>query len=260
MSLSRRERRSAGPDRHDDAGGRRRGNADGAPGAVRGGGVSKSATKALRTGIGGEKKRGISTILFRRPGSIGVFVADLDNLRRRGSLRGAPQGGRRPRRSPPPDAETCISHSKAQFQSLFSRVKYTSRRGRGRSWLVRTAAPIPPRDIPSELAGKAQLCWWVFLWLVGAGSVMGVMVPVGGVPPCRGFPFFCRPVSRRRCRAAGRRVRRCRAVSRRPARRRCLVRRVGGAGGGGAPGGARWRWWWRAGRWPVRAVAGRPRR
>ena len=161
------------------------------------------------------------------------------------------RGGR-----PPPDAETCISHSKAQFQSLFSRVKCTSRRGRGRSWLVRTAAPIPPRDIPSELAGKAQLCWWVFLWLVGAGSVMGVMVPVGGVPPCRGFPFFCRPARRCRCRW----TRRCRAVSRRPARRRCLVRRVGGAAGGGAPGGARWRWWWRAGRWPVRAGAGRPRR
>ena len=163
----------------------------------------------------------------------------------------------------PPDAETCISHSKAQFQSLFSRVKCTSRRGRGRSWLVRTAAPIPPRDIPSELAGKAQLCWWVFLWLVGAGSVMRVMVPVGGAPPCRGFPFFCRPASRRRCRwtrrcrPAGRRVRRCRAVSRRPARRRCLVRRVGG----GAPGGARWRWRrWCAGRWRARAVAGRPRR
>ena len=161
----------------------------------------------------------------------------------------------------PPDAETRISHSKAQFQSLFSRVKCTSRRGRGRSWLVRTAAPIPPRDISSELAGKAQLCWWVFRRRVGAGSVMGVMVPVGGVPPCRGSLLFCRPVSRHQRRAAGRRVRRCLAVSRRLARRRCLVRRVGGAaGGGGAPGGARWRWWWRAGRWPVRAGAGRPRR
>ena len=47
--------------------------------ATRGGGVSKSATKALRTRIGGEEKRGISTFLFRRSGSIGVFVADLDN-------------------------------------------------------------------------------------------------------------------------------------------------------------------------------------
>ena len=40
--------------------------------------VSKSATKALRAGIGREKKRGISTILFRRSGAIGAFVADLD--------------------------------------------------------------------------------------------------------------------------------------------------------------------------------------
>ena len=52
--------------------------------ATRGGGVSKSATKALRAGIGREEKRGISTILFRRSGSIRAFVADLDNWRRRG--------------------------------------------------------------------------------------------------------------------------------------------------------------------------------
>ena len=46
--------------------------------------MSKSATKALRAGIGREEKRGISTILFRRSGSMGAFVADLDNWRRRG--------------------------------------------------------------------------------------------------------------------------------------------------------------------------------
>ena len=40
--------------------------------------VSKSATKALRAGIGREKKRGIPTILLRRSGTIGAFVADLD--------------------------------------------------------------------------------------------------------------------------------------------------------------------------------------
>ena len=55
-------------------------------------GVSKSATKAPRAGIGREEKPGISTILFRRSGAIGAFVADLDNLRRRGPLGG---GGRR---------------------------------------------------------------------------------------------------------------------------------------------------------------------
>ena len=46
---------------------------------VRGEGVSKSATKALTAGIGGEQRRGISTFLLARSGSIGAFVADLDN-------------------------------------------------------------------------------------------------------------------------------------------------------------------------------------
>ena len=54
--------------------------AGGAPVATRGGGVSKSATKALRAGIGREEKRGISTFLLARSGSIGAFVADLDKL------------------------------------------------------------------------------------------------------------------------------------------------------------------------------------
>ena len=58
--------------------------AGGAPVAIQGRGVSKSATKAPRAGIDGEQKRGISTILFRRSGSIGAFVADLDNWRRCG--------------------------------------------------------------------------------------------------------------------------------------------------------------------------------
>ena len=49
-------------------------------------GVSKSATKAPRAGIGREEKPGISTILFRHSGAIGAFVADLDNLRHRGPL------------------------------------------------------------------------------------------------------------------------------------------------------------------------------
>ena len=67
--------------------GRRRSGASGAPGTSRGGGLSKSATKAPRAGIDGEKKRGISTIRFRRFSSIRAFVADLDNSRRRGRPR-----------------------------------------------------------------------------------------------------------------------------------------------------------------------------
>ena len=50
----------------------------GRPGA---GGVSKSATKAPRTGIGRGGNRGTSTILLARPDSIGAFVADLDTDR-----------------------------------------------------------------------------------------------------------------------------------------------------------------------------------
>ena len=46
--------------------------------------MSESVAKALRAGIDGEKKRGISTILFVRLGAIGDFATDLDNLRRRG--------------------------------------------------------------------------------------------------------------------------------------------------------------------------------
>ena len=41
--------------------------------------MSKSATKAPRAGIGGEKKRGISTFLLAHSGLIRAFVADLDN-------------------------------------------------------------------------------------------------------------------------------------------------------------------------------------
>ena len=42
-------------------------------------GVSKSVAKAPRDRIGREKKRGISTILFRRSGPIEAFATDLDN-------------------------------------------------------------------------------------------------------------------------------------------------------------------------------------
>ena len=46
--------------------------------------MSESVAKAPRAGIGGEKKRGISTFPFRSPGAIGAFATDLDNRRCRG--------------------------------------------------------------------------------------------------------------------------------------------------------------------------------
>ena len=70
LSLSHQEDPGTGRDRRDGAGGRTRGGAGGAPGVARGGIVSESVAKALRGGIGGEKKRGISTFLLRRPGLI----------------------------------------------------------------------------------------------------------------------------------------------------------------------------------------------
>ena len=45
--------------------------------------MSKIVAKAPRAGIGGEERRGISTFLLVRSGSIGAFVADLDKRRRR---------------------------------------------------------------------------------------------------------------------------------------------------------------------------------
>ena len=51
-SISHRERRSVGPDRHDGSGGRARGGAGGAPGTTRGGRLSKSVAKAPRDRIG----------------------------------------------------------------------------------------------------------------------------------------------------------------------------------------------------------------
>ena len=46
--------------------------------------MSKSATKASHDRIGRKKKRRIPTILLAHSGVIRAFVADLDNLRRRG--------------------------------------------------------------------------------------------------------------------------------------------------------------------------------
>ena len=69
--------------------------------------------------------------LRRNPGLCNRFGQLALPRRRRGSPGGAPRAGRRPRRAPP-DAETCTSHSKVQFQPSLSSAKCTSRRGRGR--------------------------------------------------------------------------------------------------------------------------------
>jgi len=48
--------------------------------------VSESVAKALRGEIGGEKKRGIPTILFTYSDGIQAFATDSDNWRHRGPL------------------------------------------------------------------------------------------------------------------------------------------------------------------------------
>ena len=66
-----------------------RGGASGAFETIRGGSASKSVAKAPRDGIGHEKKRGISTFLLARSGSIRAFATDLDNCATRAPRRGA---------------------------------------------------------------------------------------------------------------------------------------------------------------------------
>ena len=64
-------------------------------------------------------------ITFRRSGSIRAFATDLDKRRRCGHRDG--QHGSRRRPLGATDAETCTSHSKAQFQPSFSSAKCTPR-------------------------------------------------------------------------------------------------------------------------------------
>ena len=63
-----------------------------------------AAPSIPRAGIGREKKRGISTILLRRSGSIGAFAADLDNSPPGSSGRGFSRGCARPSRTGLPGA------------------------------------------------------------------------------------------------------------------------------------------------------------
>ena len=64
-------------------------------------------------------------ITFRRSGLIRAFATDLDKRRRCGPRDG--QHGSRRRPLGAPDAETCTSHSKVQFQPSFSSAKCTPR-------------------------------------------------------------------------------------------------------------------------------------
>ena len=90
------------------------GGVGGAPGAVWVGQLSKSVAKALRVGIGREKNRGISTILLRRSGAMGVFATDLDKRRRRGPREGRPgpdgaRGGRPARPGGPAGVSAAVA-------------------------------------------------------------------------------------------------------------------------------------------------------
>ena len=67
--------------------------------------MSESVAKAPGAGIGGEKKRGISTFLFRRFGAIRAFATDLDKWRRRGPCADGGPGDRPGARSGPPRPE-----------------------------------------------------------------------------------------------------------------------------------------------------------
>ena len=157
MSLSRRERWSVGPDRCGDGGGRACAGAHGAPGAVRGGGVSESVAKAPRAGIGRGGKRGISTFLFRCSDAIGAFATDSDNPRRRGPPGGAPRDERRPWRAPPAPrralrTRTCSSNRHSRGQNA-----HLDEEGAGHSLADRGAGPAPEHlRRPGEKGSTAE--------------------------------------------------------------------------------------------------------
>ena len=132
------DRRVGGAERHDGAEGRGRdrSGARGAPGAFRGGGMSKSVAKAPRAGIGREGHRGIPTFLLARSGAIGAFATDLDKRRRRGHSRRVVAG--------------------RLFRGGFEGVE---REGRGDGLLGRFRRPVPasPR-YASRMVGRRLAC------------------------------------------------------------------------------------------------------
>ena len=184
-----------GPDRRDGGDGWARGGAGGAPGAIRGGDVSESVAKALRAGVGGGQKRGISTFLFRRFGPIRAFATDLDKRRRRGPLR-----GRRSRRSPrrsgrptPPRAprrafctRACTSNCTSRERNAPLDVRRTDPPAPPRTAPTRTTTPHRPRPTDPRLPARRL---YTTPGLVRTGSRSRVVShadpsgPVGGADP-----------------------------------------------------------------------------
>ena len=116
--------------------------------------MSESVAKALRAGIDGEKKRGISTILFVRLSAIGAFATDSDNLRRRG-LREKRHGsdGDRGGRSLTSRGAFRIRECSSNRRSREQNAPFDEEGiGRGRCGLRRQ----PPRNISSDLTRKAH--------------------------------------------------------------------------------------------------------
>ena len=170
-----------GPDRRAGGDGWVRGGAGGAPGAIRGGDVSESVAKALRAGIGGEKKRGISTFLFRRFSPIRAFATDLDKRRPRGPLR-----GRRSRRSPRRSGRPAQPRApKRAFCTRACTSNCTSRRAQDRPARTDPDGPGPTRPGPRLPARRL----YTTPGLVRTGSRSRVVShadpsgPVGGVDP-----------------------------------------------------------------------------
>ena len=100
VSLSRWEQWSVGPGRRGERDGWAWGWGGWGLWGRPGRGVSKSATKALWVGVGCERRRGISMFLLVRSGSVGAFVADLDNPPAWAGRGGRPRVGRRALRAP----------------------------------------------------------------------------------------------------------------------------------------------------------------
>ena len=118
--------------------------------------MSESVAKAPRAGIGDEKKRGISTILLRHPGSIRAFATDLDNSTPRTPARMAASaitpasGSARPapgRRDVHFALERALLTAHLEGEMHLSRAECTSRRAQDRS------AP-PPRTASARTAPR----------------------------------------------------------------------------------------------------------
>ena len=197
-----------GPDRRGGGDERARGGAGGAPGAVRGGACPNLLQRRSGPGPTGRRSAKYQRFFSRASARSGPLqqirttCAAVGRSGRCAAVRAEAAAGA-------PDAETCTSHSKVQFQPSFSSAKCTFRRGRGRSRPSRTAAPVPPRNISDDPGRKAHF-----------GTNPGEKGPiretvyrlihlrnVNWQPPA-GRPAWTRPT-----RAGGRALRRSSAVS-----------------------------------------------